>query len=315
MTVRFWSGPPPRTEMRLSKSFAAATPAIVWRVRNTLSATPAWARTASGFTGSGAGPVEVSPLARTSTVSEKRASASSTWRSSIGPAPTVTVTVSLRNPSAAMLIVQVPGANTSRKRPSGPVTTSWPLTTRSAPSTGSSIPATRTRPATETRASPVVDCRAVSAMPEAANTVAANSTLSSIFPMIKANALQFHRWAPAGLPMDLASRLPGRGRVRLSVGATVSGSESRRVLGSAVPSSRIVRRQPAQMNRQVCRTGVLRSSAEALTTLAWAALRSSTRRHAALRMPRHPLRNPLDLPAAGRSRWRSGLSTRFLSWL
>ena len=51
ITVRFWSGVPPRTASRLPKSSVDATPARVSRVRKTLSMLPGARNTASGVTG------------------------------------------------------------------------------------------------------------------------------------------------------------------------------------------------------------------------------------------------------------------------
>ena len=50
MIVRFSSGEPPRTEMRLSNSVVAAIPGSVCSARKTLSAAPATAMTALGRT-------------------------------------------------------------------------------------------------------------------------------------------------------------------------------------------------------------------------------------------------------------------------
>ena len=69
MTVRFSSGPPPRTASRLPNSSVAATPGSVCRVRKMFSAPPATFITSAGWTRIVAGASSLPIVAVTSTVS------------------------------------------------------------------------------------------------------------------------------------------------------------------------------------------------------------------------------------------------------
>jgi len=97
MTVRFSSGDPPRTEIRLPSSSVATTPGRVWMTWKMLSSPPATVRTRSGVTGSAPGSAGGAGVAFTSTRSKKRALGTRAMsRGGSGSSATVTRRVSSR---------------------------------------------------------------------------------------------------------------------------------------------------------------------------------------------------------------------------
>ena len=94
MTVRFWSGVPPRTASRLPKSSVDATPARVSRVRKTLSMLPGARKTASGATGVAEGRSCTVISDTTSTVSANVSGKSRTSRAALPADRSTSTTVS-----------------------------------------------------------------------------------------------------------------------------------------------------------------------------------------------------------------------------
>ena len=90
MMVRFSSGEPPRTEIRLPSSSVATTPGRVWITWKMLSSPPATVSTRSGVTAKAPGSGGAAGEAFTSTCSENRALGTSAMSiGGGGTAPTV----------------------------------------------------------------------------------------------------------------------------------------------------------------------------------------------------------------------------------
>ena len=123
MIVRFWSGPPPRTEIRLSKSAVALTPGSVCRTLKMFSPAPATVRTWSGLNSMVAGACAAATAApRTVTSSLNCAELRRTTSRVTGAVPTVTFVSSRRYPWAEIETVASPGGSASAKRPEMSVT-------------------------------------------------------------------------------------------------------------------------------------------------------------------------------------------------
>ena len=123
MIVRFWSGPPPRTEIRLSKSAVALTPGSVCRTLKMFSPAPATVRTWSGLSSMVAGAraaCTAAPLTVTSSVN--CAELRSVTSSVTGAAPIVTVTSSVMYLRAETDSLASPGGSASANRPEASVT-------------------------------------------------------------------------------------------------------------------------------------------------------------------------------------------------